>query len=270
MNRMAVPPAAIRRSAPNSRSTSGPGSDAVASSSTSSGKRPASPAPSRARATPTAVRSDSASWPISADGSMSYPRASSAARRGGAILGAAQQRQRAQAAVHPEVVRDRHRLDETQVLVDEAEPGVEGGRRRPERERDTGDLGDGARIRLVVAGEDLDDRGLAGSVLADEGVDLPDADVQVDVVEGPLSREGLAQPDDAQRGMIGCARAHGGHLGANPTPCRRQSNVIRSCTLPPSPSPFPGPWHLVASTTLSASRTLVSVFIMMFVVNCSS
>ena len=41
----------------------GPGSDAVASSSTSSGKRPSSPAPSSALATPTAVRSDSASSP---------------------------------------------------------------------------------------------------------------------------------------------------------------------------------------------------------------
>ena len=61
MNSTAVPAAATRRRAPNSRDTSGPGSAAVASSSTSSGKRPSSPAPSRARATPTAVRSDSAS-----------------------------------------------------------------------------------------------------------------------------------------------------------------------------------------------------------------
>ena len=35
-----------------------------------------------------------------------------------------------------------------------------------------GDLGDGARIGLVVAGEGLDERRLAAAVGADEGVDL--------------------------------------------------------------------------------------------------
>ena len=51
-----------------------------------------------------------------------------------------------------------------------------------------GDLGDGARVGLVVAGEDLDERRLAAAVGADEGVDLAGLDRERDVAERPLRR----------------------------------------------------------------------------------
>ena len=51
-------------------------------------------------------------------------------------------------------------------------PALAGGGRRAEVEGHAGDLGDGARVGPVVAGEDLDDRRLAAAVRADEGVDL--------------------------------------------------------------------------------------------------
>ncbi len=42
---------------------------------------------------------------------------------------------------------------------------------------------DGAAVRLVHARDDLDERGLAGPVLADEGMDLAGSDREVDVLE---------------------------------------------------------------------------------------
>src|SRR5918995_1215114 len=49
-----------------------------------------------------------------------------------------------------------------------------------------------ARIRLVVAGEDLDQRGLAGAVVAEQADDLVPSDVEVDVVERADAAERLA------------------------------------------------------------------------------
>ena len=53
-------------------------------------------------------------------------------------------------------------------------------------------------VGLVVAGEHLDQRRLAGAVLADQRVDLARAQVEVDAVEGPGAGERLGQPADAQ------------------------------------------------------------------------
>ena len=77
MNRMLVPLSATRRRAANRRSTSGPGSEAVGSSSTSSGT--GLPVSARARATAMAVRSDAASVDTIAVGSISKPSRSMAA-----------------------------------------------------------------------------------------------------------------------------------------------------------------------------------------------
>ena len=108
--------------------------------------------------------------------------------------------------------------------MDEAKSGRQCSRCRAELERHVGDLGDGADVRLVVAGEDLDDGRLAGAVLADEGMDLAGGDLEVDVVERPLSGERLAQPVDAQGGIRGA-----------------MSVVVELMRKPPSPSPRPSP-----------------------------
>ena len=116
------------------------------------------------------------------------------------VVTAAQRRERPQPSTEAEVVGHRHRLDEAEVLVDEAQPGGRGGGRRAELERDVGDLGDGTPVGRVVAGEDLHDRRFAGAVLADEGVDLTGGDLEVDRVEGALTRERLGEVPDPQGG----------------------------------------------------------------------
>ena len=60
-----------------------------------------------------------------------------------------------------------------------------------ERERVAVDLGGPAVVGLVEAGEDLDQRRLAGAVLADERADLAGLDREADVVERPLATERL-------------------------------------------------------------------------------
>ena len=79
---------------------------------------------------------------------------------------------------------------EIDLLVDGADPdglGVLGG-------SDVDVLpveGDGAGIRPLDAGQDLDQRGLAGAVLADEGVDLAWCQVEVHALEGLHAGEGF-------------------------------------------------------------------------------
>ena len=91
------------------------------------------------------------------------------------------------------------RADEPEVLVHEADPGRGGGVAVAE--------GEGlvvvrprlsARVRLVIAGEHLDEGRLAGSVLADESVDLAGLDGDRDVGQRDLSRERLREMFDAQ------------------------------------------------------------------------
>ena len=102
---------------------------------------------------------------------------------------------------HGEVVDGVQRADEAEVLVHEADSRVgrglavteaRAGRRRPTPVRLAG-------VGLVVAGEDLDQRRLAGAVLADERVDLTGGDVDADIVEGDLTGKGLREVFDPQR-----------------------------------------------------------------------
>ncbi|GAA4193942.1 hypothetical protein GCM10023074_15860 [Microbispora amethystogenes] len=53
--------------------------------------------------------------------------------------------------------------------------------------------------------EDLHERGLARAVLADDGVDVPSGDAEVDVAVGDDSREPLGDP-----GELYCGRRSGG------------------------------------------------------------
>ena len=87
-------------------------------------------------------------------------------------------------AADPDVLRHRQLVEQAEVLVHDRDPG----RRRlapPDGQVEDlpvhGERGTG--IRLVVPREDLHEGGLAGPVLADEGVDLPGRDREVDLTE---------------------------------------------------------------------------------------
>jgi hypothetical protein len=80
--------------------------------------------------------------------------------------------------------------DEAQVApAPERERLVVGVVERPGVEQDL------ARVRLVEAGDDVEERGLARARLADDGDPFPRRDVEIDVVEqGDPGREGLPRP----------------------------------------------------------------------------
>ena len=147
-----------------------------------------------------------------------------------ALVAAVEQRQARHPPGDPEVVGDGHRLDEAEVLVDEAQPGVERIGGRAEVERDAGHLGGGTLVGFVVAGEDLDDRRLARAVLADEGVDLAGGDLQVDVVQRPLPGERLRQVDDPQGS---CACLLSDIVGQRSGPPFTLASRVTSRTSPP-------------------------------------
>ena len=54
-------------------------------------------------------------------------------------------------------------------------------------------------VRLIDAGEDLDQRGLARPVLSDQGVYLPAGYFEVDAVEGESAGEFLGQAFDTKQ-----------------------------------------------------------------------
>ncbi len=92
------------------------------------------------------------------------------------------------------------RRDETEVLMDETQPGGirRGGVTECQRPIDDGDLATG--IRLVETGQYFDQRRLAAAVLTDQGTYLTGLDVDVDVHQGALPRERLRQPSHAEHG----------------------------------------------------------------------
>ena len=110
-----------------------------------------------------------------------------------------------------DVLADRQVLAEVDLLVDGRDAGglrVGGAGRHAGLPADR----DGAAVDRVDAGERLDQRRLAGAVLAHEGVDLAGAEGEVDAVEGEDARE--ADGDPAHRGdrRDGGVRGHQWHL----------------------------------------------------------
>ena len=134
-----------------------------------------------------------------------------------------------EAPVQREVVHRVELEDEAEVLVDEAQPV---GDRVPEVERGAVELGTAAGIGRVVAGERLDQRRLAGAVLAHERVDLAGLDVERRVDQRARGPEGLREPADVQhrrrrRGSVAVGRVlhgslchvtHGRRSGLVPSP----------------------------------------------------
>jgi hypothetical protein len=92
-----------------------------------------------------------------------------------------------------EVGHDIQVVAQRQVLVHGCDP--EGGRglRAADVHRLAGEE-DLALVGRVGAGDDLDQRGLAGAVVADEGDDLAGGDLEVDLRQGLHGAEPLADP----------------------------------------------------------------------------
>src|SRR5207244_3578336 len=81
--------------------------------------------------------------------------------------------------------------------------------------------------RLVVAGEDLQQRRLAGAVLAEQPVDLAALDGQVDAVQGERAREALRDAGHAEDGH----RVGAGHVPVSDTgTCPREGYMFASST----------------------------------------
>src|SRR5690606_34962626 len=80
-----------------------------------------------------------------------------------------------------------------------------------------------ARSRREHAGDDVEQRRLAGAVRADEGVPLARRDRQVDVIHYPQFAEGLADTYELEHGFS-C------HCSSAPTSCGSGSSAVRSAS----------------------------------------
>jgi hypothetical protein len=100
-------------------------------------------------------------------------------------------------SMRPDVVDRVELRDQAEVLVDEAQPRRR--RRLGVAQRELGVVDPGLRpvVGLVEAREDLDERGLARAVVAEQGEHLAAASLDGDVVQRPGSRKGLGQAFDA-------------------------------------------------------------------------
>ena len=103
-----------------------------------------------------------------------------------------------EAVTEREIVHRAQLEDETEILVDESQTRVRRVARVTERERLAVELGLRARVRVVIPGEDLDQRRLPRAVLSDERMDLALADVERGVDQRTRSGERLGQVLEAQ------------------------------------------------------------------------
>lgn len=100
-----------------------------------------------------------------------------------------------------DVLGHRQVLHQVEFLVDGGDAEAHGGDGRAQ-----GDLfaapGDRAVVRLVGAGQDLDERGLPRAVLAEQAVHFAGLDVEVDAVEGPDTGERLGDAGHGEQGWF--------------------------------------------------------------------
>ena len=124
--------------------------------------------------------------------------------------------------------------DQAEILMDEAEAGVPRVRGRGQVDVVAAEPDLGAGVGLVVSGKDLDQRRLAAAVLTDQSVDLPAAQIEVDLSQGPGGRKGLRQAAHRQQGAPrlnarGCL--HRRHLRP-PTPRPVRPGTRAACAPP--------------------------------------
>ena len=82
--------------------------------------------------------------------------------------------------------------------MDEAQPSRERGIRMAEFKRLTVHCRHGPLVWLVVAGEDLDERGLAAAIRPHQRTDLAGVHLEVDRPQSLLAGEGLRETFDRQ------------------------------------------------------------------------
>ncbi len=92
-----------------------------------------------------------------------------------------------------DVLRNGHPVDQSEILMDERNRQVaeRAGRIAPAERY-------AARIQRVDAGEDLDERGLAGAVLAEQRQDLAGADLEVNVIKRERAAKALGYAPEPQ------------------------------------------------------------------------
>ena len=101
-----------------------------------------------------------------------------------------------------DVLRHRHHRDQHEVLMHHPDAGVDRGLRRAELDRLARDH-DLALVRVVEPVEDVHQGRLAGTVLAEQRVDLALAQVEVDVVVGHGARKALGDVAHLEHGSGG-------------------------------------------------------------------
>ena len=152
-------------------------------------------------------------------------------RRGGAAAGSApvdQPGAAREALAHGHVLGHAHPLDQPQILVDEGDRLGRAGLRRPVPvglavEQDL------ALVEAVDPGQQLDQRRLAGAVLAQQRQDRAGADVEVDPVDRQRAAEALGDAGEAQQQRLSHARRLSGRRTQS-WPSRRYACA---CPLPP-------------------------------------
>jgi hypothetical protein len=110
-------------------------------------------------------------------------------------------------AAHEDVLGDGELAVEARLLVDGGDPQRLGVARVMDVHRLVVEA-DGPGVRLIDPGDDLDEGGLAGAVLADQGVHLAGTHVEVHMVERLDARKGFADVLQLQEGC--------GHDGSSP------------------------------------------------------
>ena len=116
-----------------------------------------------------------------------------------------------------DVLGDRHPVDQAEILVDE------GDRQAPERICHVGAAkGHSTLVERVDPGEDLDQRGLAGAILAEQRQDLAGLQVHADIAQGLGAAELLRDIGTTRRSLaFGTALSAGAKASA--TVCRSAS-----------------------------------------------
>ena len=148
-----------------------------------------------ARAIATIDFSAAGSVPTRASGSMPPPMRSSASLAAAARAAPGDQPAAARiAGEHRDVLGHGHRVDQAEILMDEGDRQLLGD--RIDRAAAQPDL---AAVGAVHARQDLDQRRLAGAVLAQQSVDLAGPHLEVDGIERERAGEALGQPPDLEQ-----------------------------------------------------------------------